>query len=103
MNEGILSAQVVKEHFESFGLMCKEPERLQDGAKVLGLRVSSSEEGLHWRRGGDVPGGSIQRHALERFLCLQKAGGPLPHVWLAHGGGGVYKMTCNISIVRVGR
>ena len=56
VNEGILSAQAVKEHFESFGLTCKEPERLPDGAKVLGLRVSGSEEGLHWRRGGNIPG-----------------------------------------------
>ena len=56
VNEGILSAQVVKENFESFGLTCKEPEHLQDGAKELGLRVSGSEEGLCWRRGGDVPG-----------------------------------------------
>ena len=29
-----------------------------------------------------------QRHASESFFCLQKAGGPLPHVWLAQGGGG---------------
>ena len=28
VNEGILSAQAVKEHFESFGLTCKEPECL---------------------------------------------------------------------------
>ena len=35
VNEGILSAQAVKEHFESFGLTCKEPERLQDGQKRL--------------------------------------------------------------------
>ena len=56
MNEGILSAEAVKENFESFGLTCKEPERLQDGAKVLGLLVSGSEEGLCWRRGADAPG-----------------------------------------------
>ena len=101
VNESILFAQVVKKHFESFGLTCKDPERLRDGAKVLGLRVSGSEEGLRWRRGGDVPGVSVQRHASERFLCLQKAGGPLPCVWLAQGCG--YKTTCNISIVGVGR
>ena len=56
VNEGILSAQVVKEHFESFGLTCKEPERLWEGAKVLGLHVSGSQEGLRWRRGGNIPG-----------------------------------------------
>ena len=54
MNESILSAQAVKEHFESFGLTCKEPECLQDWAKVLGLHMSGSEEGLCWRRSGDV-------------------------------------------------
>ena len=56
VNEGILSAQAVKEHFESFGLTCKEPECLRDGAKVLGLRMRGSEEGLCWRRDGDVLG-----------------------------------------------
>ena len=56
VNEGILSAQAVKEHFESFELTCKEPECLRDGAKVLGLRESGSEKGFRWRRGGDVPG-----------------------------------------------
>ena len=56
VNEGILFAQAVKEHFESFRLMCKEPEHLRDGAKVLGLRMSGSKEGLRWRRSGDVPG-----------------------------------------------
>ena len=55
VNEGILSAQAVKEHFESFRLICKKPEHLRDGAKVLGLLVSGSEEELCWRRGGDVP------------------------------------------------
>ena len=56
VNEGILSAQAVKKHFESFGLTCKELERLWDEAKVLGLHVSGSEEGLRWRRGDDVSG-----------------------------------------------
>ena len=83
MNQGILSAQAVKEHFESFGLTCKEPERLQDGEKVLGLRVSSSEVGLRWRRGGDVLGvpSNVTRQSV--FFSLWKAGGPL-HVcgWL---------------------
>ena len=27
----------------------------------------------------------IQHHALKHFLCLRKASGPLPCVWLARG------------------
>lgn len=46
VNENLMSAQSVRMHFESFGLTCKEPERLCDGAKVLGLHVRNSKEGL---------------------------------------------------------
>lgn len=38
VNASLMSAQVVKERFESFGLSCKELERLQNEAKVLGLQ-----------------------------------------------------------------
>ena len=77
VNEGILSAQAVKKHFESFGLTCKDPEHLQDGAKVLGLRVSCSKEGLRWRRGGDVLGvPSVTRWSV--FCVCRKLVGHYP-------------------------
>ena len=83
VNEGILSAQAIKEYFESFGLTCKELERLQDGAKVLGLCVSSSEEGLHWRRGGDVPGvlSNVTRQSVFS-VCRKLVGHFLVCGWL---------------------
>ena len=79
VNEGILSAQAVKEHFESFGLTCKEPECLRDGAKVLGLRVSSCKEWLHWRRGGDV-WGRVQSNVMCQsvFSVCRKLVGHFP-------------------------
>ena len=39
VDESIVPAVRVKEHLCSFGLLSKEPERLQDGARVLGLQV----------------------------------------------------------------
>ena len=39
VHESILPVARVKEHLCSFGLLSKEPERLQDDAQVLGLQV----------------------------------------------------------------
>ena len=39
VNVEIVSVDEVKVKLESFGLTCKDPERLKHGAKVLGLRV----------------------------------------------------------------
>ena len=83
VNEGILSAQEVKEHFESFGLMCKEPEHLRDWAKVLGLRMSGSEEGICWRRGRDVPGVPSNVMCRSVFSVCGKLVGNFPECgWL---------------------
>ena len=45
----------VKEHLYSFGLLSKEPERLQDGMQVLGLQVWGEDNSLYWRRGNKIP------------------------------------------------
>ena len=58
MNEDIVSAEAVREHLEWFGLMCKAPERLAGGARVLGIHVEKSNGVLQWRRDnefGEVP------------------------------------------------
>ena len=39
VDECIVPVALVKEHLYSFGLLSKEPERLQDGAQVFGLLV----------------------------------------------------------------
>ena len=45
----------MKEHLYSFGLLINEPERLQDGARVLGLQVWGEDNSLYWRRGNKIP------------------------------------------------
>ena len=49
VDESIVPAACVKEHLYSFGLLSKEPERLQDGARVLGLQVWGEDNSLYWR------------------------------------------------------
>ena len=55
VDESTVPAARVKEHLCSFALLSKEPERLQDGAQVLGLQVWGEENSLYWRRGNKIP------------------------------------------------
>ena len=55
VDENIVPVARVKEHLYSFGLFSKEPERLQDGARVLGLQVWGEDNSLYWRRGNKIP------------------------------------------------
>ena len=55
VDENIVPAARVKEHLYSFGFLSKEPERLQDGARVLGLQVWGEDTSLYWRRGNKIP------------------------------------------------
>ena len=55
VDESIVPAAHVKEHLCSFGLLSKELERLQDGARVLGLQVWGEDNSLYWRRGNKIP------------------------------------------------
>ena len=54
VDETIVPAARVEEHLCSFGLLSKEPERLQDGARVLGLQVCGEDNSLYWRRGNKI-------------------------------------------------
>ena len=47
VDESIVPAARVKEHLCSFGLLSKEPERLQDGARVFGLQVWGEDNSLY--------------------------------------------------------
>ena len=40
VNEDVILANRVREHLARFGLECKDPERLEDGPRVLGLAVA---------------------------------------------------------------
>ena len=55
VNESVCLASHVKEHFELFGLTCKDPEQLSSGARVLGLYVWEEHGRLQWRRDGAYP------------------------------------------------
>ena len=50
-----MPAARVKEHLCNIGLLSNEPERLQDGARVLGLQVWGEDNSLYWRRGNKIP------------------------------------------------
>ena len=54
VNENVISAEQVAAHLKNFGLECKPAVRLENGGRVLGLRVSAGEEGLQWRRDNPV-------------------------------------------------
>ena len=50
VREDVASAGEVRSHLEQHGLMCKPAERIEDGARVLGLRVWGERQRLLWRR-----------------------------------------------------
>ena len=54
VDESIVSAARVMEHLYSSGLLSKEPEKLQDGARVLGLQVWGEDNSLYRRRGNKI-------------------------------------------------
>ena len=41
-----VSAARVQQHFADYGLVCKDPKQLRDGAKVLGLQVWGENDSL---------------------------------------------------------
>ena len=55
INEDIVSATRVKQRLANFGLKSKEPERLQNSARVLGLTVREKDKMLIWEQGDEVP------------------------------------------------
>ena len=54
LNEDIVSADRVVEHFASYGLECKPPQRAANGARMLGFRVTSGGGALQWTRDNEV-------------------------------------------------
>ena len=83
MDKTIVPAARVKDHLCSFGLLSKEPERLQDDARVLGLQIWGEDNSLYWRRGNKIP--DMPRVVMRRnvFSLCGKLVGHLPVVgWL---------------------
>ena len=52
VNEDVMPATHVREHLARFGL---DPERLEDGARVLGLAVAMEHGKFRWKLGSMVP------------------------------------------------
>ena len=55
VNESVCSAAQVKMHLERFGLTCKDPEQLSNGARVLGVYIWEERGKLRWQRDGERP------------------------------------------------
>ena len=66
INKDVVPATHVREHLAQFGLECKDPERLKEGAQVLGLTVAIEQGDLRWKRGKVVPGilGVVMRRTV---------------------------------------
>ena len=54
VREDTVTAEYVREHLAKYGLLTKEPERVRDGARLLGLSVWREGDRLRWRRGSEV-------------------------------------------------
>ena len=55
INEEVMPATHIREHLAQFGLECKDPEHLKDGAQELGLAVAIEQGELWLRQGSVVP------------------------------------------------
>ena len=51
IDESIFSAARVRQYFADYGLVRKDPDRVRDGAKVLGLQVWGDDDSFRWKRG----------------------------------------------------
>ena len=75
INEDMASATRVKKHLANFRLASKEPEQLQNGARVLGLTVWEEGKMLIWERGLKCATGP---YPTQRIFILWKASRALP-------------------------
>lgn len=55
VDNDVASAEQVRDHLALYGLICKPPESVSDGARVLGLWVSSENGQLRWKRCNELP------------------------------------------------
>ena len=54
VDEGLVSAERVATHLRAFGLETKQPERVDDGMRVLGMHVQRDGDVLMWSRDNAV-------------------------------------------------
>ncbi len=75
VDESVVSATEVESHLSRHGLLCKSPEKVSEGARVLGIRVWGEHHGLVWKRDNDV--GELPDRLTRRIvfsLCGQLTG-----------------------------
>lgn len=54
VDESVASAGEVEDHLRRHGLTSKPPERVSEGARVLGMRVWGERDSLVWKRDNDL-------------------------------------------------
>ena len=55
INENLVPASRVQQHFLDYGLVSSDPVRLRDGVRVLGLQVWEKDGTLRRKRGSQIP------------------------------------------------
>ena len=90
VDKSIVPSARVKEHLYSFDFLSKEPERLQDGARVLGLQVWGEDNSLYWRRGNKIIRHASSCHAMEHIFTMRQIGWAPSRGWLASCSCGIH-------------
>ena len=54
INENLVPALRVQQHFLDYGLISKNPAQLRDGARILGLQVLEKDGTLRWKRASQI-------------------------------------------------
>ena len=95
VNEDIAPASQVRATLARFGLVCKDPVRLEDGARVLGLNVWGEHGSLLWKRGSEIPTmpDAITRRSV--FSLCGKLVGHFPVCGWLRAATGVLKRRAN--------
>ena len=87
INEDVMPVTHVREHLARFGLECKDPERLEDGTRVLGLAVAMEHGKLQWKQGSMVPDTPDIVMQWAVFSLCRRLVGHFPVCgWLGHKG-----------------
>ena len=90
VDESIVPAARVKEHLYSFGLLSKEPMRLQDYARMLGLQVWGEDNSVLEKREQN-PRHALCRHVTEHIFTMWQIGWAPSRGWLASCSCGVHQ------------
>ena len=78
VNETVVTAKEVVAHLKRFGLVAKEPEKL-DGGAALGLKLErGASGGLEFRRGNEIPQLKQELNRRELFSICGKLIGHYP-------------------------